>query len=193
MHQCMHQLPDLVAAAVKTGLASTKTLSWKVQEGEKALLLQLRWKPVTSVTIGGSLNSKVLSNSDTSGQKQKKNPSKKRRDAIRLKKFILSKHCNSMEPKVVTEVDQSPAGDTGQIRCRDSPQPDSVESCQAVQGKLGSSPMEVLTPILALEKPVPKTVLSWIFPASLCRTMLLLFRQTIYFSQGQLCYCMARR
>ena len=87
MHQCMHQLPDLVAAAVKTGLASTKTLSWKVQEGEKALLLQLRWKPVTSVTIGGSLNSKVLSNSDTSGQKQKKNPSKKRRDAIRLKKF----------------------------------------------------------------------------------------------------------
>ena len=98
----MHQLPDLVAAAIKAGLASTKTPSWKVQEGEKALLVQLRWKPVTSVTIGGSLNSKVLSNSNTSGQKQRKNPSRKRRDAIRLKKFILSKHSNSMEPKVVT-------------------------------------------------------------------------------------------
>ena len=34
----MDQLPDLVAAAIKAGLASTKTLSWKVQEGEKALL-----------------------------------------------------------------------------------------------------------------------------------------------------------
>ena len=47
----MDQLPDLVVAA---GLASIKTLSWKVQEGEKELLVQLRWKPVTSVTIGGS-------------------------------------------------------------------------------------------------------------------------------------------
>ena len=60
----MDQLPDLVVAA---GLV--------VQEGEKELLVQLRWKPVTSVTIGGSLNSKVLSDSDTSGQKQSKNPS----------------------------------------------------------------------------------------------------------------------
>ena len=103
----MDQLPDLVVAAIKAGLASTKTLSWKVQEGEKGLLVQLRWKPVTSVTVGGSLNSKVLSNLDTSGQKQRKNPSRKRRDAIQLKKFILSKHSNSMEPQVVTEVDKS--------------------------------------------------------------------------------------
>ena len=88
----MDQLPDLVVAAIKAGLASTKTLSGKVQEGEKELLVQLRWKPVTSVTIGGSLNLKVLSNSDTSGQKQRKNPSRKHKDAIHLKKFILSKH-----------------------------------------------------------------------------------------------------
>ena len=49
-----------------------------------------------------------------------------------------------MEPQVVTEVDQSPAGDTGETRRRDSPQPDPVESCQAVQDTLASSPMENL-------------------------------------------------
>ena len=49
-----------------------------------------------------------------------------------------------MEPQVVTEVDQSPAGDTGETRHRDSPQPDPVESCQAVQDTLASSPMENL-------------------------------------------------
>ena len=46
-----------------------------------------------------------------------------------------------MEPQVVTEVDQSPAVDTGETRRRDSPQPDPVESCQAVEDKLASSPM----------------------------------------------------
>ena len=87
------------------------------------------------------MNSKVLSNSDTSGQKQRKNPSRKHRDAIRLKKFILSKHSNSMEPQAVTEVDKSSAVDSGETRCRDCPKPDPVEFCQAVQDKLASSPM----------------------------------------------------
>ena len=35
----------------------------------------------------------------------------------------------------------SSAVDTGETRRRDSPQPDPVESCQAVQDKLASSPM----------------------------------------------------
>ena len=71
---------SMVVAATKAGLASTKTLHL---EGEKALLMQLRWKPVTSVTMHWSfLNSKVLS--DTSGQKQRKNPSRRCRDAIWL-------------------------------------------------------------------------------------------------------------
>ena len=56
-------------------------------EGEKELLVQLRWKSVTSVTIGGSLNSKVLSSLDTSGQKQKNNPSRRHRNAIHLHSF----------------------------------------------------------------------------------------------------------
>ena len=46
----MDLLPDMFVPAIKAGLASTKTLCWKVQEGEKGLLVQLRWKPVTSVT-----------------------------------------------------------------------------------------------------------------------------------------------
>ena len=71
---------SMVVAATKAGLASTKTLHL---EGEKALLMQLRWKPVTSMTMHWSfLNSKVLS--DTSGQKQRKNPSRRCRDAIWL-------------------------------------------------------------------------------------------------------------
>ena len=93
------------------------------------------------MTIGDSLNSKVLSKLDISGQKQRKNPSRNRRDAICLRKFILSKHSNSMDPQVVTEVGKSSAMDSGETRCRDYPNPDLVESCQAVKDKLASPPM----------------------------------------------------
>ena len=93
------------------------------------------------MTTGDSLNSKDLSKLGTSGQKQRKNLSRDCRDSICLKKFILSKHSNSMEPQVVTEVDKSSAMDSGETKCRELPKTDFVESCQAVQDKLASFPM----------------------------------------------------
>lgn len=42
--------------------------------------------------------------------------SRKCSDAIHLKKFILSKHSNSMVPQVVTKVDQSSVVNTGETR-----------------------------------------------------------------------------
>ena len=46
-----------------------------------------------------------------------------------------------MDPQVVTEVGKSSAMDSGETRCRDYPNPDLVESCQAVKDKLASPPM----------------------------------------------------
>ena len=55
--QCMDQLPDLVVAAIKAGLAIVPNLESTKGEsiqGEKGLLVQLRWRPVTSLTMEAS-------------------------------------------------------------------------------------------------------------------------------------------
>ena len=39
----MDALPELVKAAVSLACASGRTLSWKIQEGEKGTLVQLVW------------------------------------------------------------------------------------------------------------------------------------------------------
>ena len=52
---------------------------------------------------------KVLSNLESAGRKQRKNPSRKCRNA---KKFVLPKRNNSMKPQDVTKVDHSSTGET---------------------------------------------------------------------------------
>ena len=54
--QSMDQLPELVKSAVSSTCSSGKSLSWKVQEGKKGLLIQLVWK---TEPVGHSVSGKT--------------------------------------------------------------------------------------------------------------------------------------
>ena len=72
------KLPELVVSAIKSACASGKKLSWKIQESDRGMLVQLVWKPARISRAMSLSTVKVVSN--WSNQKRK-SPSRLRRDA----------------------------------------------------------------------------------------------------------------
>ena len=127
----MDQLPELVKSAISAACNSGKSLSWKVQEGNKGILIQLVWKPEPDYnsssgnTIGVCSNwrgkcrtTKSLSaesrnadskssNASQPSKKKRVSPSKARRNARRLQAFLEHKKhtlpvVSQKEPELTT-------------------------------------------------------------------------------------------
>ena len=75
------KLPQIVVLAIESALASGRQLSWKVQENNVGMLVQLVWKSSESRNLVGSNWNKL----------KKKPPSRQRRDVLRLLKFNAAK------------------------------------------------------------------------------------------------------
>ena len=75
------KLPKVVLLAIESALASGRQLSWKVQENNVGMLVQLVWKSSDSRKLVGSNWNKL----------KKKPPSRQRRDAFRFLKFNAAK------------------------------------------------------------------------------------------------------
>ena len=104
------ELPELVQAAISSALASNKHLSWKIQENAKGTLIQLVWKS-DSVGNSGLMGSKWNSSTPHSAalasssklnkskcpRKKRNPPSRQRRNALRLARFLESKNRSQSE------------------------------------------------------------------------------------------------
>lgn len=75
------KLPKVVLLAIESALASGRQLSWKVQENNVGMLVQLVWKSSESRNLVGSNWNKL----------KKKPPSRQRRDVLRFLKFNAAK------------------------------------------------------------------------------------------------------
>ena len=65
----MDKLPDLVKSALTAACNSGKALSWKVQESDKGILIQLVWKPrLESSLVASESQDTVCSNWNTIGR-----------------------------------------------------------------------------------------------------------------------------
>ena len=109
----MDQLPELVKSAISSACSSGKSLSWKVQEGKKGLLIQLVWKtePVGHSVSGkttrvGSNWNPAKHNNTVPGKpasKKKLSPSTARRSARRLQAFLETKRSVHVDSHVTQE------------------------------------------------------------------------------------------
>ena len=88
----------LVVSAIESGYASGRMLSWKIQESDRGMLVQLVWKSASGTRVGSE---KVVSN--WSNQKRK-SPSWLRRDAQRLQKFQMSQLSTKLLTQTVIPV-----------------------------------------------------------------------------------------
>jgi len=78
------KLPVLVVSAIESACASGRKLSWKIQEGDRGMLVQLVWKSANGSRVG---TEKVVSNWNN---QKRKSPSRLRRDAQRFHRFQMS-------------------------------------------------------------------------------------------------------
>ena len=109
----MDQLPELVKSAVSSACSSGKSLSWKVQEGKKGLLIQLVWKTepvghsVSGKTTGVGSNWNPAKHNNTVPGKpasnKKLSPSRARRNARRLQAFLERKQSVHVDSHVTQE------------------------------------------------------------------------------------------
>ncbi len=78
----------LVPSAIDSACASGSKFSWKIQESDRGMLVQVVWKPAS--LSGAVLHSTEKAVSKWNKQKRK-SPSRLRRDAQRLERFQASK------------------------------------------------------------------------------------------------------
>ena len=89
----LDKLPELVKSALVFACNSGKSLSWKVQENDKGILVQLVWKSNSSdpAPVCSNWNSKLTPDSNTPPEKRRVCPSRARRNARRLQSFLEKK------------------------------------------------------------------------------------------------------
>ena len=118
------KLPELVVSAIKSACASGKKLSWKIQESDRGMLVQLVWKPARISSAVSLSTVKVVSN--WSNQKRK-SPSRLRRDAKRLQSFQMAKLATKQSIGPVNPVPET-AVERSDSQRSDTPIPDSAKS-----------------------------------------------------------------
>ena len=110
----MDQLPELVKSAISSACSSGKSLSWKVQECKKGLLIQLVWKtePVghsvsgKTTRVGSNWNPTKHDDNTVPGKpasKKKVSPSRACRSARRLQAFLERKQSVHVDSHVTQE------------------------------------------------------------------------------------------
>ena len=91
------KLLKVVLLAIESALASGRQLSWKVQENNVGMLVQLVWKSSESRNLVGSNWNKL----------KKKPPSRQRRDALRFLKFNAAKAPQQGHSSILDIAEQS--------------------------------------------------------------------------------------
>ena len=144
------ELPELVQAAISSALASNKHLSWKIQENAKGTLIQLVWKS-DSVGNSGLMGSKWNSSTPHSAalasssklnkskcpRKKRNPPSRQRRNALRLARFLESK--NRSQPETQDDGEEATVLSNSSV-CPAAAETSSVDASKSEHGLLECTP-----------------------------------------------------
>ena len=144
------ELPELVQAGISSALASNKHLSWKIRENAKGTLIQLVWKS-DSVGNSGLMGSKWNSSTPHSAalasssnlnkskcpRKKRNPPSRQRRNALRLARFLESK--NRSQPDTQDDGEEATVLSNSSV-CPAAAETGSIDASKSEHGLLECTP-----------------------------------------------------